>query len=113
MCLAQFCDHLPKTTLAFHGTILPVVFHLLEDADVYVQEKRWTYVSVCCVWLFLPWHMTIGAHRGFILYLAVALCWIAFVKALKPSTLRPICPPSCLGWQRCRLLPCPRYFRYL
>ena len=42
MCLAQFCDHLPKTTLEYHGTILPVVFHFLEDADTFVKEKRYS-----------------------------------------------------------------------
>jgi hypothetical protein len=41
LCLAQFSDHIPQSSLAYHATILPVVFRFLDDADIYVKEKRW------------------------------------------------------------------------
>lgn len=40
LCLAQFSDHLPQSSLVYHATILPVVFRFLEDVDQFVKEKR-------------------------------------------------------------------------
>ncbi len=40
LCLAQFCDHMPQSSLQHHASILPVVFHFLDDPDTYVKEKR-------------------------------------------------------------------------
>jgi hypothetical protein len=46
LCLAQFCDHLPRTTVQLHAMILPVIFRMLEDPDTYVVEKRWVSPTV-------------------------------------------------------------------
>ena len=92
LCLAQFSDHLPQSSLVYHATILPVVFRFLEDVDPFVKEKRCVCLCVClCVLACLLFVGFLGGMGSKVATLPsfswpAASCWTASVRTWSQST---------------------------